>query len=142
MRKGQKNTKETIEKIKSYRAGQNPPNLGREWSDEYKENMSLVKTGKKNPKIAGFLNPNWKGGIYPENERIRKSFEYKLWRESVFERDKYTCIWCNQKGVKLQADHIKPFALFPELRFAIDNGRTLCIECHKKIGYWGRPKKL
>jgi len=57
------------------------------------------------------------------------SFEYKLWRTAVFERDKYTCVWCGHKGY-VEADHIKPFALFPELRFAIDNGRTLCRPCH------------
>ena len=35
-------------------------------------------------------------------------------------------------GGKLNADHIKPFSLFPELRFDLNNGRTLCVECHKK----------
>lgn len=73
-------------------------------------------------------------------KRIRKSKEYKLWRKAVFERDDYTCIWCGQRGGYLNADHIKPFALFPELRFAIDNGRTLCVDCHKKTGTWGRYK--
>jgi 5-methylcytosine-specific restriction endonuclease McrA len=63
--------------------------------------------------------------------KIRSSLEYRLWRESVLKRDNFTCVWCGQKGYKLQADHIKPFCLFPELRFAIDNGRTLCEECHK-----------
>jgi len=74
------------------------------------------------------------------NNRIRKSKEYKLWRTAVFERDDYTCIWCGIRGNYLNADHIKPFALFPELRFAIDNGRTLCVDCHKKTGTWGRCK--
>ena len=75
----------------------------------------------------------WKGGITPINFAIRNSLEYKLWRQAVFERDKYTCIWGGKEhGSKLHADHIKPFALFPELRFAIDNGRTLCVECHRK----------
>ena len=80
----------------------------------------------------------WKGGISPINELIRKSPEYKLWRKAVFERDEYTCIWCGYKGKGIVADHIKPFALYPELRFAIDNGRTLCDKCHKTTNTYGK----
>lgn len=83
--------------------------------------------------------------ITPENKKIRQSFEYKLWRKAVFEKDNYTCIWCgvkngNGKNIILHADHIKPFALYPELRFAIDNGRTLCRECHKKTDTYKKTK--
>lgn len=88
---------------------------------------------------------SWKGGITPINHLIRTSREYKLWRTAVFQRDKYTCVWCGIKGgngetVVLNADHIKPFYLYPELRFAIDNGRTLCIDCHKTTDTYGRPR--
>lgn len=74
---------------------------------------------------------NWQGGKTDLTKTIRKSFEYKEWRKAVFERDGYKCVACGAKGY-LQADHIKPFALFPKLRFEISNGRTLCIPCHKK----------
>lgn len=55
----------------------------------------------------------------------------KSWRESVFKRDNYTCVKCKKTGCKLQADHIKRFTEFPNLRYEIDNGQTLCIHCHK-----------
>lgn len=98
--------------------------------------------GKKRPEFSGSKHWNWKGGRNSVNDTIRKSLEYKLWRKAVFERDNFTCIWCGQRGGKLNADHIKPFAYFPELRFAIDNGRTLCIECHKKTNtFAGKAKK-
>lgn len=79
----------------------------------------------------------WRGGITIINKAIRSSFEYRLWRESVFKRDNYTCKFCGQRGNRLHADHIKPFAYFPELRFDLNNGRTLCKECHKTTDTYG-----
>lgn len=64
------------------------------------------------------------------HKRIRASVEYRVWREAVFLRDDYTCQLCGVRGTELNADHIKPFALYPELRFDVDNGRTLCRPCH------------
>lgn len=79
---------------------------------------------------------NWKGGITLINDGIRHSLEYKRWRTSVFERDDYTCVWCGArnglgKTVVLNADHIKQFSDFPELRLEVSNGRTLCRPCHE-----------
>lgn len=83
----------------------------------------------------------WKGGVTNINRLIRTSSEYKVWRESVFKRDNWTCVFCEKRGLVLNADHIKPFAYYPELRFAIDNGRTLCVACHKGTDTWGEKAK-
>ena len=93
-------------------------------------------------KLSGENCHLWKGGISSLNVQIRGSLEYRLWREAVFKRDDYTCLECKQRGGKLNAHHIKPFSLFPELRFAIDNGATLCELCHKKTdSYAGKGLK-
>lgn len=104
-------------------------------SDEVKMKMSL--SHKKNIEKC----PWWKGGTTKKNVLIRQSFEYRLWKKSVFKRDNYTCIWCGSKK-QLEADHIKSFAFYPELRFAIDNGRVLCRDCHKKTGTYLLNKKI
>ena len=79
----------------------------------------------------------WKGGISSINQLIRKSLEYKLWRESVFARDNFTCVFCNARGVKLNADHIKPFSSHTNLRFELSIGRTLCEPCHRSTDTYG-----
>ncbi len=84
---------------------------------------------------------NWRGGINPINLSIRSSLEYRIWRVAIFTRDDYKCQTCGKKGGTLHADHIKPFSLYPELRFAIDNGRTLCKSCHMKTGTYGGNSK-
>jgi len=76
---------------------------------------------------------NWRGGITPENNIIRHSIEMRLWRESVFARDNWTCQKCGKQGNYLHPHHIKNFAEYPELRFAIDNGITFCKNCHEKF---------
>lgn len=82
--------------------------------------------------FSGKNNPKWKGGITPAVKIIRHSLEYKKWRNAVFQRDNYTCIWCGIKGVELNADHIILFSENIEKRFEVDNGRTLCVKCHKR----------
>ena len=90
----------------------------------------------------GENNHGWKGGITSESSKIRSSAEYKLWRTAVFKRDNYTCVFCGYKSAgkrppDINADHIKPMSVFPELRFAIDNGRTLCLPCHRQTDTYG-----
>lgn len=75
----------------------------------------------------------WKGGKRTENKKARECVEYRLWREEVYQRDNWTCIFCQKRGGELEADHIKRFADYPELRYEPTNGRTLCVACHKHV---------
>lgn len=59
----------------------------------------------------------------------RSSLKYKIWRAEVFNRDGFRCRMCGGNG-KLHAHHLKMWAFFPELRFDVDNGLTLCENCH------------
>lgn len=83
----------------------------------------------------------WKGGLTAINKIIRGSYEYKLWRESVFQRDDYTCQFCFKRGGEIHADHIEPFAYFIDKRFDINNGRTLCAPCHRGTDTFGSKVK-
>lgn len=122
-----------------FKKGESSWNAGKkEWmSEEHKVKLSQINAGKTpwNKGLYGWnggeSNPNWKGGVNTINNRLRRTKKYAQWRKSVFERDNYACQFCGIRGVELNADHIKPFAFFPELRFDTENGRTLCVECHK-----------
>lgn len=65
------------------------------------------------------------------NDRERLRYMLTGWRKAVFQRDQYTCQCCgNKKGGNLEAHHIKNFNDHEHLRFDIDNGITLCQNCH------------
>ena len=132
-----------IEKRKNKPSGA----LGKKWE---------LNHVKKSPNIRGSNNHNWKGGKTKLSFQIRNSAEYSFWRMSVFKRDFFTCQHCgakNKKGEKyiFDADHIYPFskilddynitsieeAISCEKLWDIENGRTLCRDCHKKTETWG-----
>lgn len=112
------------------------------------ERMRKRMVGYKNPAWRGSGNPNY-GKNARRNEKhpmwvkdrsklkSRPLSEGREWRIKVFIRDNYTCQECgarngNGKRIDLQAHHIKPYAIFPKLRFDINNGITLCLDCHKQ----------
>lgn len=140
---GKKLSQETKDKISKANSGkkQSPETLkkliakrkGRKHTVEARIKISIAMTGSKNS--------SWKGGVSNENKLIRKSLEYRLWRINVFKRDNYTCVLCNDKSGKIEADHIKSFSLFPKLRFKLSNGRTLCKSCHRKTDTYGYKSK-
>jgi len=57
-----------------------------------------------------------------------QSREYRIWRAKVIRRDK-VCQICGSRQ-KRHAHHINSGSYFPDERYDIDNGVTLCYECH------------
>ena len=72
----------------------------------HRKKLSLGQKGSKGS--------NWKGGISLENKVIRKGIEFRLWRESVFARDNWTCQKCTVKGGRLHPHHILNFSKYVE----------------------------
>jgi 5-methylcytosine-specific restriction endonuclease McrA len=124
---------------------------GYKYSDEHKERIRLGKiaSGFKGPmygkqqsektkalkrKIAietnqgnhfkhetGAASANWKGGkeLYQKHQALK--------------RDDYTCKKCGLRDEEIVVvDHIKPKAIYPELREVLENLQTLCPNCHAR----------
>lgn len=124
--------------------------FGKKRSLEDKEKMRLAKLNK-----SGQDTNNWRGGVTPVRESIRKCKEYIGWRLGIFAKDDFTCVLCFTRGGDLAADHypkmfaqildenristLKEARLCTEL-WSMTNGRTLCVPCHKKT-FTGVPKK-
>lgn len=137
-------------------------NLGKKMSEETKQKISLAKKGKPtwwtNAGVShpmkgrkGSKHPAWRGGTTPAYSQIRHCPEYVSWREAIFLKDNYTCVFCGKRGGRLNADHypisfsailnkliveqglenLFEKALKYEMFWLLDNGRTLCVPCHK-----------
>lgn len=103
-----------------------------------KETRAKMKEFQRKNRKIGADHPNWRGGNHTERKKEMGRAEYRDWRSAVFTRDNFTCQECGVSGVYVEADHIKPWSLYPELRYSVSNGRTLCQPCHRKTDTWGR----
>jgi hypothetical protein len=89
----------------------------------------------------GSANWRWSGGP----KRPQLSPEHRVWRHEVFTRDNYTCQNCGARSgagnaVYLQAHHIRRVADDPFSAYDVDNGKTLCLDCHRNH-HWGADRK-
>ena len=63
---------------------------------------------------------------------VRNSPEYNQWKNEVKSRDGNACRRCGFEN-NLHVHHIKPFKKYPEFATELDNGLTLCGNCHSLL---------
>jgi len=116
---GKKHTRETKKRIKEMRARQDMSwRKGVPLPDEVREKISSTKI-KAN--LRGEKHGNWKGGCESFKKQQRKIM------------DDFTCCVCGLRDEDIvQADHIKPKSLAPELSADINNLQTICPNCHAR----------
>ena len=143
-KKGHKFSPETIAKISE-------SNKGKTLSAEHKARTSATMKGQKRrphtdeekEKVRQIQLQIWdkRGRKHDASiERIKDS-NYILWRAKVFARDDYNCQECGQHGHVLNAHHIKDWLSYPESRYDVDNGVTLCKKCHMKTPSYKRTRE-
>lgn len=157
------NTEKCIEKIrdtavkrwedKDYKNNQiskriNKPSGAKNRTWKIADTTTYIRYGNKNN--------NWKGGKTKLIFLIRGLEKYQEWRNYIFERDNYTCQKCGRRSckgdkVEIHADHIIPLSFIISKNkiedieeslncseiWDVDNGRTLCKECHKNTDTFG-----
>jgi len=88
----------------------------------------------RNDNLRGANNPWWNPELSDE-ERVlnRDYYAYDKWRETVYERDNYTCQKCGARGGTINAHHKDGYSWCEARRLDLDNGVTLCSDCHKEF---------
>lgn len=77
-------------------------------------------------RYKGETHPNYR----PDAIRTNRGNDHAKWASAVISRDHATCQRCGAMDKELHAHHIKPWRQYPDLRFDVDNGQTLCCSCH------------
>lgn len=118
-------------------------------SEESRKKMSDARKGKTawNKGLTGYR----KGEKHPWMPRGEKHWNYKKdrsllakkqirndgayieWRKQVWKRDRFTCRIANADcNGRIEAHHILIWSEYPELRYQLNNGITLCHAHHPR----------
>lgn len=101
---------------------------------EGKKRSNFPKTGPK-PSMQGSKHYRWikDRSQVKQYWKERNNPEYKQWRQKVWLRDNFKCKIANPdcKG-RIEAHHILGWRDYPELRYQVNNGITLCHAHHPR----------
>ncbi len=90
------------------------------------------KVGAK--KHSGSKSHLYKADLTQERrEKTRNLVQLREWVKQVFERDNHTCDLCKRRGKGMHAHHLNCWPDYPDERFLLANGITLCKSCHKNF---------
>ena len=133
-RKGYHHSAETIAKIKLHSGGWKHTDEAKKKMKETRKRQICSANTRKKMSIAmsGANNPAWIADrttlakLHNGNE-YRNSPAYKDWSRSVKIRDDWKCKMSNEDcDGKVVAHHILSYKDYPELRYQLNNGITLC----------------
>lgn len=95
----------------------------------YRRNRGVLYCSPTCSGLARRLRPE------PDITRRWNNRRYYAWRKAVLKRDAYTCQECGYRcprlGSTLNAHHIKGWSAYPDLRYDVENGVSLCLTCHR-----------
>lgn len=131
---GRKQSKETIEKRVAKLIGHKSylPKGFIPWNKGTKGKSASYWTGKKRPNMTGENHPLWVFGNY-KKDNTRNDSAYQNWKKNVHKRDNYKCVINNSDCCgNIIVHHILPWRDYPELRYEINNGITLCLAHHPR----------
>ena len=109
--------------------------LGRKYTLEHRKAISKALEGKGHfYGKYGSLHPRWiadRSQLAKKQER--NDMAYQEWRKQVWIRDNYKCKISNPDcNGRIEAHHILGWTEYPELRYQINNGITLCHAHHPR----------
>ena len=131
-----------IGKKGGFAKGFTPWNKGKHWDKEMKTKMSNIRKKRFetedawNKGLKGFLAGKKHYRWIEDRSKLAKKQErndsaYREWRLNVYKRDNYKCRICNEDcSGRIIAHHILGWSKYPELRYDVNNGITLCQAHH------------
>lgn len=102
-----------------------PPHRAKTVTGYCKKCYTGERTRRWNPNLTPDQRANGKRAINPE---------YRDWKIQVHIKDDHTCLKCKKKGGRgIVAHHIHNWDRYPDLRYDVQNGATLCKKCHRRF---------